>query len=129
MKMTNVLKSKETDITEELLASMIGKMIHVPTNEHVVVKQLTDTKEIVNVWFAGVVAGYDKQIVGFNYATDEFCEPYTVYSLLLTDGHAYVLSPTACEVNEITMEDFTIMIEEQQKIQDAKDSIILPGTL
>lgn len=121
-----ILKSADTVISEETLKGLIGKLVNVPTNEHEMVKQLTNTKEKVNVWFAGTVAGFEKQTIGYDFVNDSFHEPIVMYSLLLTDGHAYILSPS-CVIEELSEEDFLKMIEEQEKAQAVKDALILPG--
>lgn len=122
-----VLKTKETPITEDLLKSLIGKLINVPVNEHEATKPLTKEKEKINVWFAGTVAGYEKQVVSYDFTTDSFHEPIIMYAILLTDGHAYMLSHENCIIEEITEEKFLEMVEEYERKQLAKESIMVPG--
>jgi hypothetical protein len=119
-------KLKGEELSEELLSGCIGKIISVPINEHIMNNQITGLKDVVNVWFVGTVAGFEKQTICYNYTEDEFMDPITAYSILLTDGHAYILAKD-CEMKEITEEEFDTMIKEEEAKQKARDSIILPG--
>ncbi|MGC5773342.1 hypothetical protein [Paenibacillus pabuli] len=70
-----------------------------------------------NVWFAGIVAGYEKAVIGFNYEADEFHEePQTYYNVHLTDGMGYILtSAFELEIHELTQEEFAQLIEEKKE--------------
>lgn len=125
--MSKVLKSGKDPITEELLNSFIGKLISVPTNEHVATQELTGKQQTVNVWFAGTVAGFEKATIGYDFANEQYLEePIVTYNLILTDGMGYILSPKNCVVEEVTEEEFVDMVQEYERKQAVKNSIILP---
>lgn len=133
------IKTVDQQITEELVASMVRKYIHVPTNTHT----NGDGGEEVNAWFAGQVAGFEKAVLHFDYLKSEYRdEPATFYNILLSDGMGYVLSNDACEILEITKEEFDTMVQQhiaeqvveeetQRIVQDIalpdKPRLILPG--
>lgn len=123
-----MLKTKEQALTEELVAGLAGKFVHVPTNIHKVPTPTGATTE-ANVWFAGRVAGYEKAVLNFDYETGTFTdEPKVYFNLLLTDGMGYVLTTeNDLEIVELTEEEFEKMVEEHRKEQEAKAQIILPG--
>lgn len=120
-----ILKNREDFITETLLTSMVGKFIHAPINNH----EFTNNKgenETVNVWFAGLVVGYDTAVIYYDFENNSFLDsPEVKYSLLLSDGMAYSLSLDS-EIVELTEEEFSDMVEKFAKEQMAKESIILP---
>lgn len=123
--MPQVIKAKDQPLTEEIVASLIGKFVHVPTNFH---EMQTPTGAItkVNVWFAGVVAGYEKALIGFDYETGEFTEPKAYFNVHLTDGMGYILTTVNdLEINELTEEEFQALVEEHKEAQN-KPEIILP---
>lgn len=120
-----MLKTKENVLTEEFLSSLVGKLIHVPTNEHETEQELTGEKTKVNVWFAGVVAGYTKSHIAYNFDICDFISSKEYYQLILTDGMCYILA-SDCEIEELTEEEFAKMVEDFQRSQDIKNSIILP---
>jgi uncharacterized lipoprotein YmbA len=107
------IKALDQELTEELVASMVKRYIHVPTNIH----KNAENDEEANAWFAGQVAGFEKAILHFDYLKGEYRdEPVTFFNILLCDGMGYVLSNESCEINEITKEDFDAMV--QQHIAD-----------
>ncbi|MBD8836328.1 MULTISPECIES: hypothetical protein [unclassified Paenibacillus] len=114
--MTHVIKAKEDKLTEEIVASMIGKYIHAPTNMHEIQTPTGATTQ-ANVWFAGSVAGYEKAVIGFNYEEGTFHEePQTFYNVHLTDGMGYILtSAYELEIHELTEEEFNQLIEEKKE--------------
>lgn len=114
--MTHMIKAKEDKLTEEIVASMIGKYIHAPTNMHEVQTPTGATTQ-ANVWFAGSVAGYEKAVIGFNYEEGIFHEePQTFYNVHLTDGMGYILtSAYELEIHELTEEEFNQLIEEKKE--------------
>jgi hypothetical protein len=123
-----VIKSLDDAVTEELLLNLVGKMIHVPTNEHMSIDNETGTLNPVNVWFAGTVAGYAKEVLGYDFGNDDaLTELKVAYSVLMTDGVGYILSSTKCEIKEITMSEFEEMVTDYKLKQEAINSILLPG--
>ena len=123
-----VLKDLQTPLTEELVTGWVGKLIHVTTNKHKSFNPLLNKEVEENVWFAGKVAGWEKRHLAYDYLTDTFNEePLVYYTILLTDGMSYVLSSGDVEVEEITLEKLTEMVEEQQRKKAVKDSILLPN--
>lgn len=126
--MPQVIKAKDQAITEEIVKRLIGKFVHVPTNFHDVATPTGATTK-VNVWFAGVVAGYEKAVIGFDYETGEFNEePQIFFNVHLTDGMGYVLTNDYdLEINELTEEEFTQLVEEHKEAQNTPE-IILPET-
>ena len=114
--MTQVIKAKSDTLTEDIVASMIGKYVHAPTNIHEV-QTPTGATTKANVWFAGMVAGYEKAVIGFNYEDGEFSEqPQTFFNVHLTDGMGYILT-TAFELEllELSKEEFEQLIADQKK--------------
>ncbi|MDQ0719398.1 hypothetical protein QF049_000659 [Paenibacillus sp. W4I10] len=114
--MTHVIKAKEDKLTEEIVASMIGKYIHAPTNMHEI-QTPTGATTKANVWFAGSVAGYEKAVIGFNYEEGTFHEELqTFYNVHLTDGMGYILtSAYELEIHELTEEEFNQLIEKKKE--------------
>jgi hypothetical protein len=105
------LKTLEQPLTKELVESLVGLFIHVPTNLHKINDQEGEREE--NVWFAGQVAGYEQAVVHFNYGEQTFKdEPTIYYNLLLTDGMGYVLSSEKVEINKLDENEFQAMLEE-----------------
>ncbi|MDP9699792.1 hypothetical protein J2T16_002693 [Paenibacillus intestini] len=120
--MTQVIKAKSDTLTEDIVASMIGKYVHAPTNIHEV-QTPTGAMTKANVWFAGKVAGYEKAVIGFNYEDGEFSEqPETFFNVHLTDGMGYILT-TAFELEllELSKEEFEQLIADQKK-EDMENS-------
>lgn len=122
-----LLKSKDQPLTEELVASLVEKLIYVPTNMHPAPPGHPEPQ--VNVWFAGQVAGFEKGVVRYDFQKNDFFEePKIFYNVILTDSMAYVLSPTEVEIYEITLEEFNKMVEEHRAkllVQEAVDKKIL----
>ncbi|WP_340013599.1 hypothetical protein [Paenibacillus sp. FSL K6-1318] len=119
--MTHMIKAKEDKLTEEIVASMIGKYIHAPTNMHEVQTPTGATTQ-ANVWFAGRVAGYEKAVIGFNYEEGTFHEEaQTFYNVHLTDGMGYILtSAFELEIHELTEEEFNqLIVEKKEEEQDS----------
>ncbi|MEK4078119.1 MULTISPECIES: hypothetical protein [Paenibacillus] len=114
--MTHMIKAKDDKLTEEIVASMIGKYIHAPTNMHEI-QTPTGATTKANVWFAGRVAGYEKAVIGFNYEEGTFHEELqTFYNVHLTDGMGYILtSAYELEIHELTEEEFNQLIEEKKE--------------
>ncbi|TDL69857.1 hypothetical protein E2R58_12070 [Paenibacillus amylolyticus] len=114
--MTHMIKAKDDKLTEEIVASMIGKYIHAPTNMHEI-QTPTGATTKANVWFAGRVAGYEKAVIGFNYEEGTFHEELqTFYNVHLTDGMGYILtSAHELEIHELTEEEFNQLIEEKKE--------------
>ncbi|SHN81832.1 hypothetical protein SAMN04487896_4865 [Paenibacillus sp. ov031] len=122
--MTQMIKAKDDTLTEELIASLIGKCVHAPTNVHEI-QTPTGATTKANVWFAGIVAGYEKAVIGFNYEAGEFHEePQTYYNVHLTDGMGYILtSAFELEIHELTQEEFAQLIEENKKEENTTESL------
>jgi len=114
--MTHMIKAKDDKLTEEIVASLIGKYIHAPTNMHEI-QTPTGATTKANVWFAGSVAGYEKAVIGFNYEEGTFHEELqTFYNVHLTDGMGYILtSAYELEIHELTEEEFNQLIEEKKE--------------
>ncbi|PQP82078.1 hypothetical protein C0Q44_20720 [Paenibacillus sp. PCH8] len=118
--MTHVIKAKDDTLTEELVASMIGKYVHAPINMHEV-QTPTGATTKANVWFAGIVAGYEKAVIGFNYEEGTFHEAsQTFYNVHLTDGMGYILtSAFELELHELMEDEFNQLIEEKKEEERA----------
>ncbi len=114
-----IIKELTTPLDEKTISELLGKFIHVPTNKHEVYEPMEKKNVEVNAWFAGKVAGYSRKVFSYNYEDEVFFEkPHTVFNIFLCDGMSYALSE-ACEIHEITEEEFLDMLAEQQ----AKNSI------
>ena len=122
--MTQMIKAKDDTLTEELVASLIGKCVHAPINVHEI-QTPTGATTKANKWFAGIVAGYEKAVIGFNYEADEFHqEPQIYYNVHLTDGMGYILTSTfELEIHELTQEEFAQLIEEKKKEENTTESL------
>lgn len=113
------VKTVEQPLTLELVQSLVGHFVYVPTNTHIMPSDLEESGKEVNSWFAGQVAGVETTSIKYNYVLGVFQEEPTVFvSLLLTDGVGYTLSKTACEINIITETEFNILVEEHKKQND-----------
>ncbi|PYE51389.1 hypothetical protein HUB98_05230 [Paenibacillus barcinonensis] len=128
--MTQIIKAKSDTLTEAIVASMIGKYVHAPTNIHEV-QTPTGATTKANVWFAGIVAGYEKAVIGFNYEDGDFSEqPQTYFNVHLTDGMGYILT-TAFELElfELSEEEFNKLIDEKKEeeslVADSNEKIAL----
>lgn len=120
-----VIKKENEPLTEEFLESLIGKYIHVPTNEHVTYDPMDKEFVKINAWFAGKVAGYEKSVFAYDYREDKFHDlPKTIYRVLLCDGMAYVISEEKSLFKELTEEEFIEMLAEHDVKKASK--IILP---
>lgn len=120
-----IIKNESEPLEESFLRSLIGKYIHVPTNEHTTYDPMERDYVVVNAWFAGKVAGYEKAIFAYDYKNDEFFdEPKTIYKILLCDGMAYVISEEKSLFKELTKEEFIKMLAEHDAEKASK--IILP---
>ncbi|WP_315793055.1 hypothetical protein [Paenibacillus sp. BIC5C1] len=102
--MTQMIIAKDDTLTEELVASLIGKCIHAPTNVHEI-QTPTGATTKANVWFAGIVAGYEKAVIGFNYQADEFHEEPQTLSVLsvMNNGHEKLCLRYRCKDVYITI--------------------------
>ena len=125
------VKEMDARLNEELLSGLIGTVVHAKTNE-----LLDKEGNVHNVWFAGMVAGYQKSVIAFDYVEDKpLDEPKVQLQILLTDGMAYGLSETALEINELTDDEFLALVEEYTASEIANEillptkekKIILPG--
>lgn len=117
--MIQVIKAKDETLTEEMVASLIGKYVHAPTNIHEV-QTPTGATTKANVWFAGIVAGYEKAVIGFDYAEGTFHkDSQTFYNVHLTDGMGYILtSAFELEIHELTEKEFAQLVEEKKEEQN-----------
>ncbi|MGM7682833.1 hypothetical protein ACSVDA_11835 [Cytobacillus sp. Hm23] len=127
--MSVLIKDSNMILTEELVKSFVGKIIHVPVNKHLV-KQATDSGEIeeseVNAWFAGEVAGYEKAYIKFDYERGKFLEKEKVYfNILLTDGIGYQLAVHDSEIMEITEEEWKKLITKHQATNVSDEKVDL----
>lgn len=120
-----VVKTIDQPLNEEMLKELIGKYVHVPTNKIEVPNEFGDTMTH-NVWFGGVVAGYEVGVVAYDYINMAFGEPKTHYNILLTNGTAFVLSDTELEIRELTQEEFEQLVADEKAKQAAKELIHIP---
>lgn len=119
-----IIKKLNEPLTESFLESLIGKYVHVPTNEHVTFDPMEKEFVTVNAWFAGKVAGYEKLVYAYDYKEDKFFQkPKTVYKVLLCDGMGYAISEKS-SFRELTEEEFVKMLAEHDAEKSSK--IILP---
>jgi len=119
-----IIKKLNEPLTESFLESLIGKYVHVPTNEHVTFDPMEKEFVTVNAWFAGKVAGYEKSVYAYDYKEDKFFQkPKTVYKVLLCDGMGYAISEKS-SFRELTEEEFVKMLAEHDAEKSSK--IILP---
>ncbi|MGA4519274.1 hypothetical protein ACPA0F_18610 [Solibacillus silvestris] len=140
--MVNQLKTVEQTFDESAIAGLIGKTIHVPTNKHTVKQQAEDGSledTVVNAWFAGEVAGYEKALLQFDFTDGKFMDkPKVFFNILLTDGMSYQLALTESEIIELDEAEFATLLAEHQAAIDVekkalelivpeKPQIILPG--
>jgi hypothetical protein len=110
-----MLKNKDQVLTEELLVSIVGKLIHVPQNVHKRTNYITGEEMEFNIWFAGQVVGYSKNVLNYDFMTDQITEKSDIsFSLLLSDGRGYVITDD-CEIEEISQEDFLALVEKTEK--------------
>jgi hypothetical protein len=120
--MAEILKQVGETATEEFIGSLVGKYVHVPTNKQLVQGE-NGKEEIVNGWFAGQVAGYEKAAIGFDFPQSQFLEtPLVLFSVILTDGASYMLEPVQSAIVELTNEEFTELIAEHDAIASLKDT-------
>mgnify|MGYP000852641947 FL=1 len=120
-----IIKKEKESLTESFLESLIGKYVHVPTNEHTTYDPMEKEFVTVNAWFAGKVAGYEKTVYAYDYKEDKFFDkPKTVYKVLLCDGMAYAISEEKSIFKELTEEEFIEMLAEHDANKVSK--IILP---
>ncbi|GEA16811.1 hypothetical protein E308F_30570 [Moorella sp. E308F] len=121
-----LVKKKDDKLTEELVASLVGKFVYVPTNIFDVSNG--DVLEQENIWFAGQVGGYSKVVLQYEYNTQRFAEtPHEELNLLLTDGMGYALSNTNCEMYVITEDEFMELLAEHHARQIVNSKLYLPG--
>lgn len=113
--MAKIVKSVEQELTEEMLKSIVGKFVRIPKNIHTQKDEFFGKDEELNAWFAGMVGGYEKAYVSYDYENDEFYPETKIdYHLLMTDGTGYVLSNNELEILEITEEEFKQMVKDQE---------------
>jgi hypothetical protein len=122
------IKESNVSLTDELVKSFIGKYIHVATNMHQGIDDRSGLPKEVNVWFAGRAIGFSKEVVFYNFETDTMLDiPVVTYTMLMADGMGYMLSNTLCEIDELTKDEYTDMVEAFKKQEEAKSKIILPN--
>lgn len=130
--MADIVKRQDEDVTQELIHSLVGKFIYVPTNIHIVNNELENKREQVNAWFGGQVAGYEIATIYYDYINDSFLEePQTHFNILLTDGVGYILSNVS-EIQVLTEEEFMKMVEEYNQknlleVVEKNPEILIPG--
>jgi hypothetical protein len=125
-------KDEVSPIEELVLLNLVGKTVYATTN-----KLIDREGNEHNVWFAGIVAGYQKSVLAYDYIGDKVLDVANVqFQVLLTDGMAYTLSCSDLEITELTEDEFISMVAEYTAAQvtsdiilpDRKDNkIILPG--
>lgn len=128
--MSKLVKDLGTDVNENLVKELVGKFVNVPTNNHKV-KDPIDGEIVVNAWFAGRVAGYEKAYVIFDYINQEMLDvPKEYFNILLCDGMAYILADDS-EIHEISEEEFAEMVAEHEAkltLEKVKPKILKPGS-
>lgn len=130
--MARIIKPLGETTDEQFLTSLLGKLIHVPTNKHIVPNHLEGGKEEeINGWFAGQVAGYEKAVIAYDYENDEFIQggPHTLFNVLLTGGQGYLLHLTNSEIVELTDQEFDELVAEHQAITlltESKKELLVP---
>lgn len=132
-----VLKTKEQPLTEELVGGMVGRIVHAKINKHLVPKQsvLVDTPiegmfEEVNVWFAGVVVGYQRSVIGVDLMAETaeiqlLEKPLVSFNVVLGNMSTYTLSDKELEIDEITGEELVVLFEEG-KAQEVAANLLQP---
>lgn len=122
--MSRIIKHIDEIATEETIKGLVGKLIHVPTNRHVINNPMEGgQEEIVNAWFAGQVAGYEKAVLVYDFETGEFFEePHTFFNVLLTDGKGYMFELIQSEIVELTDVEWAELITEFQAIDAINDT-------
>lgn len=104
------IKDINDSITEDLLATLIGNYIHVPTNPLVVNEGLEENT--VNVWFGGRVAGYEVSKIWYDFKENEYKEDAgVVYSIVMVDGASYIISDFS-EAYILTEDEFKSLLRE-----------------
>lgn len=104
------IKDVSDSITEDLLITLIGNYIHVPTNPLVVNEGLEENT--VNVWFGGRVAGYEASKIWYDFKENEYKEDAVIaYSIVMTDGASYIISESS-EVYLLTEYEFKSLFQE-----------------
>lgn len=129
--MSRTIKAFDQPVTEELIQGMIGRLVHAPTNKHVINNPMENNQEEeVNAWFAGQVAGYEKAYIQFDYEKNEMLEePQLHYNLLLTDGMGYLISQKEAEIFEITDTEWESLLAEYhatEMVKEEAQKLILP---
>ncbi len=125
--MATLLKTVEEPLTEEFMASLVGLFVHVSVNEHEVQEDIDGSKEVRNVWFAGKVAGFEKAILSFDWASQKFInEPVTHFTMLMTDGTGWLMSQTKTEVQGITEDEFVSMVASETAKQAVEQELTNP---
>lgn len=116
--MSTVIKAVDQEVTDELLKSLVGKYVHATKNVVEVPNELLGTKDKQNAWFAGMVAGYEKVWMHYDFENETFMdEPKLYYSLIQTDGTGFILSDTELELVELSEEEFSQMVKDFQARQ------------
>jgi hypothetical protein len=124
--MAKIIKPLGEKVTEETVKGLVGKLIHVPTNQHTFPQENTT----INAWFAGQVAGYEKAYIKYDYEKGEFMEePHLFFNVLLTDGKGYLLELVNSEIVELTEDEWNTMVAEYQAkttITEVEKELIVP---
>lgn len=122
--MARIIKDIGEIATEELLQNLVGKLVHVPTNKHIVPNHMNQNQiEEINAWFAGQVAGYEKAYLAYDYTENTFLnEPHVLFNVLLTDGNGYLLNLENSHIVELTDEEFNKMLAEHQALTSIKET-------
>lgn len=121
------IKSAAEKLTEDLLESFIGKIVHIKENPLTFKRKDGTGSEVKNVWFYGIVAGFNKIVYGFNGVTNEFMPEYRIeYAMNLTDGTSLIVTDKTV-IDEITEDELRDKIEETLKKNTARNVIKIPG--
>lgn len=122
--MSKVILETNQELSVEILKSIIGKYVHADKNYLDIPNELLGITERTNAWFAGLVAGFEQIWMYYDFEKEEFFdEPKCYFSVIMSDGTAYILSNDELRILELTEEEFNQMVKDYKTKQ-----IILRGT-
>lgn len=102
------IKGVEQSLSEELFDSLIGMYIYVPINP----LSLKDETSEQNIWFGGLVAGFEIVKVKYDFSKSEYTDEYSItYSIVMTEGVSYLISDRS-EIQIITEDELNQLMVE-----------------
>lgn len=108
--------TSQKGLTEEFVQSLVGKIIHVPINKLNVFNSVEGRMEEVNAWFGGLVVGYEKAVLHYDYYNKtDLEEPKVFFNVLLKDGMGYALSQEELEIRELDEIEWAKLLAEHHK--------------